>query len=413
MIPKTALSVMFLSDMCLLDRNSGAAIEMYDWLRLLAAEGYETSSVTMSLFDGAEEYPFRSEIVPNVDVPAHVGKRIRLSQDGIEHNIYNTGTSLATKLSQEMIRGFIASAAEDIRRLRPDVVIGYGSVNLIPLRRLARSLGARCVFYLANDSYNEEKRRCFEEIDVIVTPSQSLSDRYKERMGLDTVVIGNYLSGFTGLGHPALRDIDARRRGGLVTIVNPSLAKGGLVFLQVAAVLEKRMPELTFLAVESRVTRAQIERFVPNANKLENIWWLPRQAKMHPVYRRSALLLVPSLCFEAAGRIVPEAQLHGVPVLAHRKGALPEQLGKGGELIDAPNRIDDGVFATLPTPEEVAPWVSAIRRSLEHARYHKLSRNALVAAERHRPELRAQEILAFFAQQVSTSRDSEKTLAAS
>lgn len=396
MIPTARPHVMFLSDMCLLDRNSGAAMEMHDWLRLLARNGFDASSVTMSLFDGGEEYPFRREIAPAVDPAEHVGKRIRVKRDGIEHNIFNTGTSIATRLTPELVRGFVACAAEDIRRLRPDVVIGYGSVNLVPLRALARSLGARCVFYLANDSYDESRRACFEQIDSVVTPSQALAVLYRERLGLQATVLGNYIPEFEGVAKPSKREVEGRRSAGFVTMVNPSLVKGGLHFLQIAAVMKKLEPDLTFLALESRGTRAQMEAFVTNAANLDNIWWLPRQADMHRVYRRSALLLVPSMWFEAAGRIVPEAQLHGVPVLAHRVGALEEQVGGGGEMIDIPERLK-GSMTELPRLDEVTPWVSAIRTLLHSPdRYAEMSRRAFAAAQRHRPESRSQEILGFF-----------------
>ncbi|MGO4917733.1 glycosyltransferase family 4 protein [Pseudogemmobacter sp. W21_MBD1_M6] len=393
-------SIMFLSDMCLLDRNSGAAIEMHDWLKMLVTSGYRVSSVSMSLFDGQEEYPFRMEIAPSIDPKEHVGKRIRVVRDGIENNIFNVGTSLARNLSTELITGFVGSAAEDIRRIQPDIVIGFGSRNLVPLRQLAKQLGARTIFYLANDSYSEDKRSCFDEIDEIVTPSVALRDLYNQRLGLSSTVIGNFLPDFAAIAKPTIMEVEQRRRSKIVTIVNPSLVKGGLFFMQVAAVMENVDPSITFMAIESRVLREHMETFVNNSSRLSNIWWLQRQSDMHRVYRHSAVLLMPSLWFEAAGRIVPEAQTHGVPVLAHRVGALPEQLGSGGELIDVPERLA-GKFEELPTPIEVLPWVRSITRLLSNAsRYQDLSRRALVSARRHDPSERAEQIRQFMESQV-------------
>jgi len=394
-------SVMFLSDMCLLDRNSGAAIEMLDWLTMLSANGYATSSVTMSLFDGAEEYPFQMEIAPTVSPKDHIGSRIRLNRDGVEHNIFNVGTSIGRNVSAELVSGFITSAAEDIRRIRPSIVIGYGSRNLGPLRKLARDLGARTIFYLANDSYTAEKRDCFASIDEIVTPSNALSKLYKARLGFDSTVISNYLKDFTDLKKPRTAEVELRRKTGFVTMVNPGLVKGGLFFLQIAAVMEKLAPNVTFLSIESRITREQMEGYVNNASSLKNIWWVQRQSDMRRVYQRSALLLMPSLWFEAAGRIVPEAQMHGIPVLAHRVGALPDQMGNGGELFDVPERLA-GKFGLLPTPEEIAPWVSAITKMLGDDKHYKtMSQRALKAsAEAHDPKVRARQIMAFIDQQM-------------
>lgn len=396
MNPAVRPRVMFLSEMCLLDRNSGAAIEMLDWMRLLARSGFDASSVSMSLFDGPGEYPFRSEIAPKLDPKQHIGKRIRFTRDNVEHNIFNTGTSIASQVSTEFARGFINSAAEDIRRLRPDVVIGYGSANLVPLRALARQQGARCIFYLANDSYTDARRACLGEVDQVVTPSEALANLYRDRLGFDCRVVGSYIPAFAGMKRPSAQAVEERRRTGFVTMVNPNLVKGGLYFLQIAAAMQQEAPAITFLAIESRGTRAEIERIVPNAARLSNIWWLPRQADMHRVYHRSALLMVPSIWFEAAGRIVPEAQLYGVPVLAHRVGGLAEQVGAGGELINVPERLA-GRLSDLPDPVDVAPWVTAIRRLLQSPqRYGDLSRHALDAAQRFRPEQRGPEILALF-----------------
>lgn len=398
------LSVMFLSEMCVLDKNSGAAIEMNDWLSCLADFGAKTSSVSMSLFDGTDEYPFQLEIAPTVDVKSNIGSRIRLHKDGTEHNIYNVGTSVGRKVGKELVRGFIKAAAEDIARIKPDIVIGFGSPNLVTLRKFARELGAKSVFYLANDSYTSEKVACFDEIDRVVTPSRALANLYKDRLGLSCDVIGNYLHSYNSIKRPTVAELDMRRKSGFITMVNPSIVKGGLFFLQIAAVLEKLRPQYTFLAIESRTQREHLESYVKNSNKLSNIWWLQRQSDMARVYTKSGILLMPSLWFEAAGRVVPEAQLHGVPVIAHKVGALPEQVGNGGKMIPVPQRFAAG-FEKLPSPEEITPWVKAIDSAFSNSRsYRELSDRALVASANHNPIAVGQEIKSFCAKLLSNEQ---------
>jgi glycosyltransferase involved in cell wall biosynthesis len=392
---------MFLSEMCILDRNSGAAISMHHWLKMLAANGWDVSSVSMSLFDGADEYPFHEELPTAINPAQHVGKRIRLKRDGIEHNIFNLGTSVGRNMDMALTTKFQSAAAEDIRRISPDIVIGFGSPNLVPLRALARSLGARTVFYLANDSYAEERRACFEQVDAIVTPSASLAARYKDKLGLEAHALGSYIPDFAAVPKPSQKQIEDRRRSGFVTLVNPSIVKGGLFFLHIASVMERVAPEITFLTIESRSTRAQIEAMVNNASKLRNIWWIPRQSDMHRVYQRTSLLLMPSVWFEAAGRVVPEAQTHAVPVLAHRHGALEEQVGTGGAFINLEDRFVKNM-AELPSRAEVMPWIKEIRRILgSQSLYGEMARRALVSADRYRPEMRAQEIRDYFQAQLA------------
>jgi len=388
--------IMFLSEMCILDRNSGAAISMNAWLKHLASIGWSASSVTMSLFDGPDEYPFRKEIVPQVDIARHIGKRLRLRQDGIEHNILNTGTSVARTLTGDMTTRFLNLAAEDIRRIRPHIVIGYGGRTLVPLRKLARSLGARTGFYLANGSYTPDRKDHLDEIDGFVTNSGSMRDLYRDRFGVDAHVIGSYLPDYAQIPRPTMQDIELRRRTGFVTMINPGFVKGGLMFMQIAAMMQKAEPSMTFLAVESRMTRQHMEAAVTTGSPLDNIFWLPRQPSLRRVYERSAALLMPSLWFEAAGRVVAEAQLHGIPVLAHKVGGLEEQLNGGGMLFDVPERLA-GRYDLAPSPEEALPWVNRLRRLLENRRYYaESSRRALAAGEPFRPERREAEIEAWF-----------------
>lgn len=399
--------IMFLSEMCILDRNSGAAISMHAWLKHLASVGWSASSVSMSLFDGNDEYPFRRDIVPQIDPSDHLGKRIRLRQDGIEHNIHNVGTSIARKVSETQMAQFVKLAAEDIRRIRPDIVIGYGGRNLVALRTLARSLGARTMFYLANGSYTEDRRDYLAEIDVFVTNSDKMQDLYRERFGIECHVIGSYLPDYADVQRPTWQDIETRRRSGFVTIVNPGFVKGGLMFMQIAAMMLKAEPKITFLAVESRMTRSQMESSVTTGVPLDNIFWLPRQPSLKRVYARSSAVLMPSLWFEAAGRVVAEAQLFGLPVLAHNVGGLESQLNGGGILFDVPARMS-GRYDVVPSPEEALPWVNALRRLLgDPRRYADASRRALLAAEAFRPDRREMEIEAFFQSELKDAQVSE------
>lgn len=350
---------MFLSEACVLDPNSGAAIEMWAWLQVLQAHGYSCSSVSMSLFDGIEEFPLKRELFPELDTVATVGQRIRTVAAGVEHNIFNTGTTVGPKVSVDLVNRFVKAAAEDIERIKPDVVIGYGTPNLVPLRELAQRQGAKTAFYLCNPSYDQSRKASFGAVDSFVVPSHTLGEYYKSVHGIDGWhVVRNRVRRFfapQSLNHDMFL---ARKKHGFVTMVNPSMAKGATVTLQIANQAKARLPNLTFLMVESRAGQAEVEGYVSNANLLENLWWVQRQRDMKQVYRRTALLLVPSLWFEAAGRVIAEAQLSGIPVLATDSGGIPEQLNGGGFLFPKPNLGAN--YRGIPDAGEVAAWVDRI-----------------------------------------------------
>jgi len=70
--------------------------------------------------------------------------------------------------------------------------------------------------------------------------------------------------------------------------------------------------------------------------------------------RRRALLLFPALSFDAAPRIIVEANHAGLPVLASAHGGSPEMLDGAGFLIPvAPHYRADP--ATLPDSGAVTP----------------------------------------------------------
>lgn len=374
--------VLFLSEACILDPNSGAAIEMLGWLNILQAHGYECYSTTLSIFDGQEEFPLQQEIFPTVNMGENIGKRIRTFLNNVEHNVFYGGSTVGPKIPVDQINGFVRSAAEDIRRIQPDVVLGYGGTNLVPLRRLAKSLGAKTIFNLHNASYGIEKRGSFEEIDKIITPSHALKELYEERFGFDMIdVVHNRVRRV--LDKKSLRNsyLLERRRKGFVTMINPSVLKGGALFLQIANQAKPRLPETMFLAVESRGDQTMIENQVNGANQLSNIWWVQRQRNIKALYDRVSVLLVPSIYFEAAGRVIAEAQLAGIPVLATNNGGIPETLNGAGYLFDIPKSLTENVYS-VPTPEEVTEWVDQLHTLMtDDKAYTTACKAALKAAD--------------------------------
>lgn len=391
----TAQKIMFLSEACILDPNSGAAIEMLGWLNILTAHGYDCSSVTMSIFDGPDEFPLRQEIFPDVDFARNVGNRIRTRIQNVEHNVIYAGTTVGPKVPVHLINKFISAAAEDIRRIRPDVVVCYGGRNLIPLLKLAGQQGARTVFYLCNASYHDDKREVFSHIDQIVTPSQALRDLYRDRFGFsDVAVVHNRVQPFVDRKALTQKRFLERQRNGFVTMINPALLKGVTVFLQVANAMQARRSDVTFLAVESRGTQQEVESLINGARQIKNIWWVQRQMNMRTVLARTAVLLVPSIYFEAAGRVIAEAQLAGIPVLATRNGGIPEQMNGAGFLFDIPAGFTGDSYYHIPSLEEVKPWVDRIDELMsDDAKYLAASKRALAAGAAFAPEAVNREIL--------------------
>ena len=99
---------------------------------------------------------------------------------------------------------------------------------------------------------------------------------------------------------------------------------------------------------------------------LTNLHRLANTPDPRDFYRVSRAVLMPSLWQESFGRVAAEALLNGIPVLASRRGALPEVLAGAGFLFDVPERYTP-TTTLVPTAEEVAPWVETLARPSEDA----------------------------------------------
>jgi glycosyltransferase involved in cell wall biosynthesis len=104
---------------------------------------------------------------------------------------------------------------------------------------------------------------------------------------------------------------------------------------------------------------------------------------MKAFYGQIDLLLVPSLVEEAFPRMILEAAVNGVPVIANRRGGIPEALGDSGILIDWDHDKE-------PNTAEIAEkYVDAIRRVLDDDDlYRHYSKKALARAEAYELEQR-------------------------
>ena len=168
-----------------------------------------------------------------------------------------------------------------------------------------------------------------------------------------------------------------------VTLVNPCAVKGITILLALA----EAMPDVTFAAVPTWGTNAQDRAALAGR---PNIRLLDAVDDINALLGRTRVLLVPSLWAEARSRMVLEAMLRGVPVLASNTGGLPEaKLGVPYLLPVNPitryrARLDEQMVpvAEVP-PQDIAPWREALGSLLcSRAHYEEVagaSRQAALA----------------------------------
>jgi glycosyltransferase involved in cell wall biosynthesis len=216
------------------------------------------------------------------------------------------------------------------------VVEGFGPAVAVlqagrPLALLDPFLaaGVPCAVYLRDASFEDLGGAVARHPAVrYLATSRDLARRFSAAFGIDPLCI-------PPLVRPERYRVDSSRTH--VTFVCPFAAKG----VDMALTLAARRPDVPFLFVESWQVHP-LRRVSLNARvrAIPSITYRRPTPDMRAVYAVTKLVLVPSRWPEAWGRVVSEAQLSGIPVIASRIGGLPESVGPGGILVDPAAGLD-------------------------------------------------------------------------
>jgi glycosyltransferase involved in cell wall biosynthesis len=118
-----------------------------------------------------------------------------------------------------------------------------------------------------------------------------------------------------------------------ITFINPIPEKG----LDVAIEIARCLPQERFLFVKGKwgsYSASEVEAFMKPIYKLANVEVWEHQQDMRRIYAVTDILLVPSQFNETFGRVIVEAQVNGIPVVAAKVAGIPYTLGQGGILVE-------------------------------------------------------------------------------
>lgn len=98
-----------------------------------------------------------------------------------------------------------------------------------------------------------------------------------------------------------------------------------------------------------------------------NIAYFQLQTDLSNIWNETKLLIVPSIVEEAFGRVIVEASIRGIPVIAHNKGGISEALNGAGILL---NNLD------------ISIWTQAVNKCNNIDFYTKLHEQALLSSKK-------------------------------
>jgi glycosyltransferase involved in cell wall biosynthesis len=355
-----------------LDVTSGAALSIRTLLEGLAARGFRAAALQATVFDS----PQGGEHVLKAATEHQDKPFLRTVAGGVEHVIVRTKATRRGEMTCAEQELFLRRFRAEIAQRRPDMLLLWGGMLLeMTMMREAREAGIPVVFYLVNPGY--KRFETFPHVSVVVTDTHATAQLYRERLGLDCKVIGKFVA-------PARVKATVPRRPDFITFVNPGFEKGVSVFMPLAKLAARECPHVRFLVVQSRGRwgqALQVLKFKPE--DFPNVKVIGHQTDMRPVYASTRALLVPSLWHESGARVIAEAQINGIPVIASNTGGTAELVGEGGVVFDLPQEVRDR--RTVPAPEEVVrPWLDAVRRVWDdEAWYQDLCRKVEREAVQH------------------------------
>jgi glycosyltransferase involved in cell wall biosynthesis len=343
----------------------------------LSQLGHECHAVTRAC--GAQGFSSPAEFASDLSA-----KGYRLLHSSAEVSVFDcNAVKVHAVLDPSRLSAYFGDCCN---KMRPDWILISTEDPAWRLLRTAVSSRAGRIAYLAHTplalpcgpealSQSAQATALLGEVDAILCETHFLKGYFRTYAGLHAEVMP--ISPFDPGPYPILGGIDQP----YVTMINPCAVKGLSIFLAIA----EAMPDIRFAVVPSWGTTGDN---ITALKRLDNVTIRAGSDNIRDVLAGTSVLLVPSLWQDNRPRVITEAMLHGIPVIASDVGGVRE--AKRGidfilpvePILRYTNQLDDRM---MPVPEipaqNIAPWIEALRACLRsRSAYDDLAQSSRTAA---------------------------------
>lgn len=424
--------LLWMSPYSLHDEFSSAAINCKLLLEGLAQIGWEITACTSFILEDAPAEDALSALKQTLGSAAN--QVLKFSEHQVNYVYIRSRFLQEDRMSLNEMQLFYEVCCELFDKERPDFVMGFGTSAVFQTCMAeAKRRGIWTLYMLLNANHRYYN---FPNIDLILTSSQANADLYYQQWKIRAVPIGEvfdaqqcvatsrtprYITFFNpalemGLSffariayaynqsYPEQRFLVVNNYGNFAHNLkllhgNPTHRTSGEIkhtngktyrtsggtsreIDRTSGEIERSSEEKSDAATNNTNRPSPLQVALPDVldvSDFPNVDLAQRTPNLKSVYALSKVLLMPTLWWEAWGRIATEATLNSIPVVASNVGGLVESTGGAGIHIHIPE-IYLRDYQLIPDNEVIQPWIDGLQRALHEDLSQRIAKAQLKLA---------------------------------